>query len=283
MINKVVLDTTQLFDEASAFTQKWLPLSISGLEFPTVVYSDRQKGGSEGRILNIGGFGGYDFQMDWVIWGDSFSDFTTQRQEFLKTWAEIISSGAKYLKYNKANGQNVQVLVKAVEVSGEVNANQPHSSRILLTLKTEYPFIVGQALNSEDVLLFNGGGFAIPFAIPFDLSANGSNEVVIENQGNVKAYPIIEIHGQITDPSITNATTGEVFSIGTTVATGTYVEIDTFNRVVTLQSAGTNYRQYFSGDFLTLVSGNNTFRLTGTGTNGSEKAVIKFRHHFVNL
>ena len=282
MISRVTLDTTQLFD-GTLSGQKWLPLSIDGLNFPQIVYSSKDKGGADGRILTIGGYGGLNISMEWMIIGSSFSDFVTQRDAFIGLWGTIISDGAKYLKVSRANGKNIQLLIKGVEISGQVDAMSPVSCKMLLTLKTEYPFVVGQTLNSQDVELFNGGGFEIPFAIPFDMSNGGDSEVTITNNGNVYAYPVLRVYGPLTNPTVSNNTLGQTLSISTTIADGKYLEIDTFYRTAILYSGATNYRQYLSGDFIKLTPGENLVRLTGSGDGANTKLVVEFRDHYLNV
>lgn len=282
MINKVVLDTTVLYD-TSLPSQKWLPISIDGLDFPTVVYSSKNKGGADGRIITLGGFGGHDIAMEWFIHGDTFSDFVTQRDNFVGVWGKIISDGAKYLKINRGNSKNIQLLIKAVKITGSVDAMSPVSCKILVTMETEYPFVVGQTLTQQEVMLFNGGGFSVPFEIPFSMAGGGEDEVTITNNGNAYAYPTLRIYGPLTNPVVTNETTGDVLSIATTIADGNYLEIDTFYRTALLYAGAINYRQYVSGNFVKLAVGENTVRLTGSADGANTKLVVEFRDHFLNI
>jgi hypothetical protein len=82
---------------------------------------------------------------------------------------------------------------------------------------------------------------------------------LINNAGNEKTDLTIAIYGPVTNPVITNYTTGDSFELAVTLTEGQVVSIDTKLKTVLLSTA--NYYRYFSGDFINLIAGNNDIEL----------------------
>lgn len=120
--------------------------------------------------------------------------------------------------------------------------------------------------------LFN---MAIGFkaADPFLLGADQNVTITtasanLDNPGTVPAKPLITITGAITNPVITNTTTGRTLSLTMAIGTGESVVVDCDHFTVTKGS--TNVLNATNVAFLTdgfdLVPGNNAITIAGTGT-----------------
>lgn len=278
MITSIFLDTTEL-TAPNRFVQ-----SIRNGGFPDIDQSAVKKGGFTGRTITPSKFISYKFVIEWVVVGTSFADLANQREEFIKLLGEIISAGGKTLKINRSNGVNLQVGIKGIDVFSDVSTADPLNTRVLTEMQAEYPFLRSQTEVSEDVFIFSGGGAALPMIIPLDMSVGGINEVNITQNGNFEAYPVFIFSGPLTNPTITNLTTGKTLNINTSLASaGDSLEVDVFLRTAKLLPSGTNVRQFVTGDFWVLAVGNNVIHLGSGSFNVVGKCIVKFRDTFLGI
>ena len=125
-------------------------------------------------------------------------------------------------------------------------------------------------------------------AIPMDMSVGGSVESAVANIGNFSSFPFFTIFGSIQDPTVSNQTTGESFSLDYTLTTATErIEIDVENRTVLYYSAPNaapvNIRQYFSGDWFELQPGNNTIKLVVSDTADTGYLNVEWRDAYIGI
>jgi phage-related protein len=148
--------------------------------------------------------------------------------------------------------------------------------------------LLSQTLHSEQLSIFSGGGMEIPLEIPVDMSAGGTLETTINNAGDTGAFPFIVINGAIEDPTISNQTTGDSFSIDYTLTTtDERIEVDVENRSVLYYAddtaSGVNIRDKFSGDWFEIAQGNNSIKLVVADTSDSGNATIRWRDAFLGV
>lgn len=278
MIVSIFLDGTEL-TSTNRFVQ-----SIRNGAFSDIDFSDTKKGGFEGRTISPGKFISYKFVIEWVIIGSSFSDLATQRENFVKLLAAVVSAGGKTLKINKANGVNVQIDIKGIDVLSDVATSDPLNSRILTEMQAEYPFLRSQTETISTANIFSGGGMPIPMPIPMDMSVGGSNELTVVHGGNYPAYPVFRFSGPLSNPSLNNLTTGKILNVNTSlVDAGDILEVDIFLRSAIKIPAGTNVRQFITGDFWTLAVGNNIIHLGNPDFNSVGKCTITFRDTYAGI
>lgn len=97
--------------------------------------------------------------------------------------------------------------------------------------------------------LGDAGIFPWTFPITFGM-ASINTDIVLNYAGTWKAYPQIDIRGPITNPIVTNNSTGETLKIETTVPDSEVVRIDLSTNVKTVRNitTDTNWMQYLSDD-----------------------------------
>jgi phage-related protein len=278
MISNVYLGSDQLD------TDKRVLQAIRNLTFPSISFQSVKKGGFPGQTISPGKPRTYKFSTEWAIVGDTFSDLATQRQSFVEILGKILEDETKTFKISKANGINVQIDVKSVQVTGDISANDPLKSNILIEFETEYPYLQSQTEQSVDTNIFTGGGMTIPMSIPMSMGVGGANEVTLTNNGNAPAYPVYTFNGPLLNPSLTNLTTGKTFNLTYNLSDSSRsIVVDTFNRTVVLNPGQTNLRNYASGDFWTLARGANVIHLSAGTYNAQGKCTIKFRNHYLGI
>lgn len=89
-------------------------------------------------------------------------------------------------------------------------------------------------------------GFDSPLESPFLSQPATVGSLTLENDGSTDTPPYFIIYGPVTNPTITNTTTGDSIVINYQLAVGDYMAIDTLNRTVILNN---NQSRYGAVDF----------------------------------
>lgn len=149
------------------------------------------------------------------------------------------------LKWELPNGVTRQIDGKvAGELSMPWEPKRWGAQRLAVQIRCAEPAFYDPDLVVVNITGLAGGtAFDVPMAIPWTIGgATINSSYVINYPGNWLSYPQIRITGPITDPVITNNSTGEVLSfLGYTISAGTYYDIDTRPGYKTVtDSAGAN-------------------------------------------
>lgn len=169
------------------------------------------------------------------------------------------------------------------EVLSPQTAGEIFHSVISFIMETESPFFKDINSYLTTINLTKGGGGAVPMAIPFAMNAGSTGYTEINNGGNVFVFPKFYFYGELTNPVLTNITTGKSISLAVTLATeANYYVIDTYERTV-LDESGVNKRDKMTGDFLTLLTGNNDFQLLTDDASETGYVKIAYENYYIGL
>jgi hypothetical protein len=277
MITAVSLGSTLLTDGVSRFCT-----GVKNLTFPLFTSTPSPRGSFAGQKIAYGRPTSYKFVLEWLVLGADIPGLATARENFQKILAPIVTQGPQTLKITKSNGVQVQIDIKTINLMGDISANTPQATPMMMECETEYPFLMSQTLNAVTANIFQGGGMAIPMGIPMSMGNGGANELIVTSNGTVDGYPTFTFTGPLTNPTLTNLTTGKVLNVNTVLVGGQSLVVDTYNRTVLLNGV-TNYRQYVSGDFWTLTPAANTIHLSAAVYNAIGNCLINYRDHYVGL
>jgi hypothetical protein len=137
--------------------------------------------------------------------------------------------------------------------------------------------------------------FNVPLAVPWAIGSSVVDETVtIPYAGSWRTSPIITIQGPITDPVITNLTTGQVIDLtGTTIIGGDRYVLDTrYARGTVVDAAGVNRIAALSdtSDLVTFVLASradapsgNAVRVTGTAATGSTQVFLSYHTRYAGI
>lgn len=252
--------------------------------FPAAVYTRSKRGGYQGNKLVSPTFASYELILEFTIIGMSYDDLVAQRQAFFAILGTIHSVGVQTLIVTRSDGVTLQLDIKAIQVVGDITADDGSSSIVQITLESEYPFFQSSIPSSQDVLLTNGGGMSVPMGVPLNLSNGGVTNVAITNNGNYPAYPVFTFIGKLTNPSITNNKTGQTLSLAYSLADNTQsIVVDCYQRTVLLLPSGNIGRQYASGTFWQVPVGASTVSLGNSNNTDGGKCTISFRSTYLGL
>ena len=141
-----------------------------------------------------------------------------------------------------------------------------------------------------------GTGWPIPWIIPWTIgTATLDQRVAVTYTGRHKTYPIIRIIGPITNPKITNETTGDVlFFDGITISAGNYYEIDCrYGYKIVTDSGGTDRTGQLTdaSDIDTFrietapiaMGGINSIRVEGSSVNTATQVYMNYYNRFTGI
>ena len=120
------------------------------------------------------------------------------------------------------------------------------------------------------------------------LDTNIGGTQVLAIGGNWPTFPIIRVNGPITNPTITNNTTGRVIAITATISAGAYYDIDlSYGKKTVVDNGGVNRIATVSAssDLATwaLNPGNNTIAVTGTGTTSASDLTFTYYNRYTGI
>lgn len=288
-MKNVYLNDTQIHDNINNVGM-WLRPKISGLEAPSIRLPSFERPNIDGAFVPNQLYGGRAISFEGKVFGDG--DLTTyrQRRRILETAARIYRPGNVLspilLKFKTMDDLELQAEVYVKKLKFE--DNDMTAGEYLLDLFAPDIRLLSQTEKQDQMNIFSGGGGAIPMTIPFSMGVGGTIETIIENAGDITSYPFITIYGTIDDPTITNQTTGDSFSLNyTLVSANEFITIDVENRTVLYYAdettAPVNIRDVFSGDWMEIASGQNSIKLVVADTTDTGYALIKWRDAYLGV
>ena len=276
----VVHDKTSSIDFVLANTD------ISGLELPEVDRVSFKNPQQDGEFLSSNFYNGRVISWRQGIYGDDASTYLTNRQSLMA--ALSISRDS----YGRAQTKVIYFLddddseYRTEYVMGKLSLPRQYVTYATggIVLFCPDTAILSNTLSTASVMLASGGGFSIPFSIPFDIAPTIGGSVTVTNSGNIEAWPTILLSGPATSPAISNQTTGKILTFSNIgLAAGSSITIDMKNR--TIYSGTQNYFQYktTASDFWSLAPGSNKIKLTDTVFDERESALVSFRSSYAGL
>lgn len=140
------------------------------------------------------------------------------------------------------------------------------------------PFRYAEAQSSLTLALPNvTGGLTIATTAPFSIGATsvtGQGDAI--NAGTALTYPVIRLNGSVSNPTLTNATTGAALTYNGSIAAGDFVLIDCAAKTVLYNGTATR-RGLVSGSFPSLSPGDNTVTLSSPTYDPTASALLTWR------
>jgi hypothetical protein len=244
--NYYILSSASGFGSASVALSKWNRPGFHGIKVPRAFYRE--------RIIRL---------VVTVHASDS-ATYEEKRRDLLSAF-DLPRDGLTWLKFTTTGGLNLQTQVQLnAEIQAPLNPGEVTFGVFRIELVAEDPVLYSQTEDEEDITFTDGSG-------------------TITNDGNAPVFPSIRVHGNVEDPSLTNA--GRTVSLtGKTISAGDYLDIDMLNETIK-DSAGVSQYEYIdSDDFWWLEKGDNEITLSGTpGGSGYRKITVTYRDGYLGI
>jgi len=200
------------------------------------------------------------------------------------------------LRFDLANGERRQIEGHARALDLNTDPSRPTYQNFAVDIICPDPtfydptdFII--TLESS----YSGTANQVPMPVPMFVGSSelGASEVISYN-GSFREFPyLIRIYGQITDPIVTNNSTGEVLDFtGTTIADGDYYDIDLrysyktvkdnngANKIADLTDAS-DLATWHLATSDEVIDGINSITVSGSSINSNAKVVIRYYERFL--
>ncbi len=253
----------------------------SGFGMPSLKVDMKDRGHYSGANLGNVYYGRRSLTIDGEIIGLTEADYEAKRQLIAK---ELDATrGLRTLTIRTHNGLEVTVdviLAQAIDMPYE--KGKMIRGKYQLTFIAESPFFQGNAIHEQQVAIYEGGGFAIPFALPLDISAGEDTTATITNEGNGYVYPTFTVYGGCTNPSVANLDTGETFNISRVLGSSDFVVVDAYNHTAML-NGDTNITHQVSGDWLRIQPGANQIRFSTGAPDATARVEFSYKDTYIGI
>lgn len=284
------LNEVQIHDYQNNPNGIYLNQNIQGLEMPSIRLPSFERPNIDGAFVPNQLYGGRGITLEGKVYGGGDMLTYRTRRRLLESVARINRPGGVLapiaFKFTTMDDLELQaeVYLKKLEFA-DVHLG---GGSFKMDLFAPDIRLLSQEQYLSQLNIFSGGGMAIPTEIPVNMGAGGSVEATITNNGDIGAFPFFTIYGTIEDPTISNQTTGESFSLNYTLTTADeFITIDVENRTVLYyadqDTAPVNIRQYFTGDWFELASGSNSIKLVVADTSDTGYALVRWRDAYLGV
>jgi hypothetical protein len=288
-MKSIYLDSTQIHSNDTNIGMVVSP-NIIGLDIATIRLPSYDRPNIDGAIVPNQLYGGRAISLTGKVFGGSVSDYRTSRQTLEKAVAikRSVDGVLSPMTFKFTTMDDLALQISVYTRQFQMPDEFLTHANFKLDMFSPDTYIVSQNETVAQIYTFQGGGMAIPMAIPIPMITGGSTVSNLANNGNIKAFPTITLQGPLTNPVLSNLTTGETMTFAYTL-THDYeqIVIDTLNRtVIYIASLGANpvnIRQYMTGDFVTIYPGNNEVKLTVGSYNPSGLATLQYRDSYSGI
>lgn len=265
----------------------YLKSPVQGLDMATLRTTSANRSGEDGNYIDNILFGERRVTLNGGINAvGSESDLITKRRLFEQIVARQKDENGvlvqKVLRFTAMDGNQYRVTGQPLQ--SKMPLGNIRNSDFTIDWLADNPYVESYAEATATVSTRTGGGLTFPADTPFDFSASIGGASTVTNDGNAPAYPVVTLNGPLTNPRISNETTGKFISLLLTVNTGETVVIDMVNRTI-VQGGVTNRMGTKSSDskFWWLDPGDNVLSLVTTISGETGTAGISYRHSYVGI
>jgi hypothetical protein len=145
------------------------------------------------------------------------------------------NNGVITIKYTDPRGRALQTTGKIYNpIRFSRNMKQKYRLNFQLVLKSANPQLEAQAeTESIGARGYELGSLRLPTKMSTKIDIIKRQVLTITNNGNTYASPIMTINGKVTNPKLTNLSTGAYMEFTRTVALGEKIIIDVYNGTIT--------------------------------------------------
>lgn len=243
--------------------------------------SSQNTTGQDGGIIWKRLYGKRTITIEGYIVGNDEDDYIDAWRDLVNAFS-IGTGESQILQITLGNGDIRYINCKTISMPS-IKEEEGHiwDGDFQVILEAEYPFY-RDSLVTATAYIVSLSGFPVATPIPTPLGGIAVNTVNLNISGEYGSYPSYVINPVVTNPRITNQTTGETFQLE--------MEINNAVGPVTLsfdgkgKHIGSNdmYNQYFTGTYFRLVSGNNNIVFTGADVEGSS-VQITYSNEYISV
>lgn len=257
---------------------------VQGLSSPVIRTSSQDNTNKDGGGIYAQLYSMRVVTLQVEIVGTSVSDYFDKKRAFESAFSKTVSN--RIMTIDTWNGDQ-RTLNDCYVTTTPVHRIEPGKVSIgsfYVELTSGEPFFSDGEETSYSATLSEGGGFPLPAPLPFPLIGSDNDSFAISNTGDEAFYADFRIYGEVVNPTVTNSTTGESFTIETTIGDGDYVHIYMTNNgpVVELNDESSLY-VYFEGVVPIIGVGDNTILFSATSGGDGAELIATWSNRYISI
>jgi len=246
--------------------------NIIGLEQPTIRLPSFDKPNVDGSTVPSQLYSGRLITLSGLVYASDILTYMQRRSSLISACSIKKSSSNQILpltlKFTTMNDLDLQVSVYNRKIDFPFKVIK--SGRFKLDLFAPKFYLSSQVQKSAVIYVYTGGGMGCPTPSPTPFNVNASSISVLNNEGNIDAPTQIIITGPVSDPVVVNETNGQLMTLDYNLTTADeFIVIDselgTALYYADLNTTPLNIRDKISGDFISLIPGDNYVKLSVAG------------------
>lgn len=255
---------------------------MTGFGLPLIRTSSDPRSGADGRITWNQLYDGRRLILEGHINLDDYGDIRDARNALYSAFT--IKNGETPMTINTTDGETYVIDYKTTNIDqGTAVAGQITHLDFRIEVTSDDHRFFANSITSTNIDPPVGGGTGFPATFPVVFSSGSGGSATITNNGSAMAEIDVYFYGEITNPRLTNSTTGESFQLVQSISSGSYVRIyNENNNFYVLQGGVTNRYSNFTGDFWRLVPGSNSITFNCSSFDGGY-VLIKFRDSYLSI
>lgn len=263
-----------VLNDPNSVNSIYLDEPIDGLGLPPIRTSSGNYSGRDGGYVGSQFYGMRLITLTGTIFGTPAELETTRRN---LAAAVATSSVVMNITTNAGSQYLINCNIDSLDMPILRSANQaPFKISLIATDPTIYDNSAS-GLMSVSVNPARGGGVTWPITWKITWAA-GSQPTTVNNTGNVTVYPTVTLTNKMTNPTVTNQTTGQFFTLsGLTTTAGDVLVIDMKNRTVLLNGGSVLPFVTSTSSWWPLLPGNNGINLTTNDGTDTTVATVSWR------
>lgn len=268
IIKRITIDSFSAQNETPGLGMNILQ-SMLGLESPTRRVPTFNLPHNDGIFISNSLYGERVITLKIQLKGSSQADYLNKRRQMFGAF-DFQTRTDKTMNIIDIENNNYYIDGRCISINEDNDDGKRTFNSFTIQFLCDDPAIYSSSYITTSIYLAAiTGGLSIPTSIPLTIGTpTGLGYAVINNTGNYKSYPILRLYGPLTNPRITNNTTGKAIQVNTTLTGSDEVIINTKDKTI-VDQAGNNLIGDLDGtynDFFALAPGNNQIQLTHTGS-----------------
>ncbi|WP_396246700.1 phage distal tail protein [Gordonia sp. CNJ-863] len=165
-----------------------------------------------------------------------------------------------------------------------MNMESPIHATYQVTGVCADPFIFGAStVTSAQIRPPSGGGYAVPMIVPYISDASVGGSITLTNDGTETAMPVITLTGLLTQPVLSNQTTGKRLELNYVLPEGEPLTIDMENQLIIRSGASQIGAKTIASDWWGLAPGPNAISLTTMSSSDTGYALLTFNPPYMGV
>ena len=262
----------------------YFPTKMTKGFMPSIKQSSFSIGNRDGVALGTPFYENLQLVMEILVKADSITDLPIRRDNLIKLFKlnRDRTQKTRTLRIidNAGRAKSLDFVTKTV--ASEALPDRKDWCKVTVGLDGALEYYKGDS-KEKSVFISSGGGFSIPFALPFDMSIGAVDQSIeLVNNGNTESHPTVRVYGDMTSFNIVNSTTGEVLSCTESLGIGDYIDFDFYSETA-VKNGVTNVLDKITGDWFSLLPGSNIISLATVSTSDVAHAEFTYFDAYLNL